>query len=32
LTHPWICAAKGLAFETVDRVLYKFDQDQNGKL
>ena len=27
-----LCAAKGLAFETVDRVLYKFDQDQNGKL
>lgn len=27
-----LCAAKGLAFETIDRVLYKFDQAKNGKL
>jgi hypothetical protein len=27
-----LCAAKGLAFETIDRVLYKFDQARNGKL
>ena len=27
-----LCAAKGLAFQTVDRVLYKFDQAKNGKL
>jgi hypothetical protein len=27
-----LCAAKGQAFETIDRVLYKFDQDKNGKL
>jgi hypothetical protein len=27
-----LCAAKGLVFETVDRVLYKFDQGKNGKL
>jgi hypothetical protein len=27
-----LCAAKGLAFETIDRLLYKFDQAKNGKL
>lgn len=27
-----LCAVKGLAFETIDRVLYKFDQAKNGKL
>jgi hypothetical protein len=27
-----LCAAKGLAFESIDRVLYKFDQAKNGKL
>ena len=27
-----LCGAKGLAFDTIDRVLYKFDQAKNGKL
>jgi hypothetical protein len=27
-----LCAAKGQAFETIDRVLYKFDQARNGRL
>jgi hypothetical protein len=27
-----LCAAKRLAFKTIDRVLYKFDQAKNGKL
>lgn len=27
-----LCAAKGEPFETIDRVLYKFDQAKNGKL
>jgi hypothetical protein len=27
-----LCGAKRLAFETIDRVLYKFDQAKNGKL
>ena len=27
-----LCRAKGQPFETIDRVLYKFDQAKNGKL
>ena len=27
-----LCTAKGLAFVTIDRVLYKYDQAENGKL
>jgi hypothetical protein len=28
----WLCDAKGLAFHSVDRVLYVFDKETNGSL